>query len=82
VLASPDNPEQFGAPDRELTGGTGVAAVYDGIGATTFDASLASSAVRGTLVFGAAGPGRLPAGRPAATELGRIGVPDAAYTEQ
>jgi NADPH2:quinone reductase len=38
-----------------LTDGAGVAAVYDGVGATTFDASLASLAVRGTLVlFGAA----------------------------
>jgi NADPH2:quinone reductase len=56
VLAYPDNPEQFGARIRELTGGTGVAAVYDGVGATTFDASLASLAVRGTLaLFGAAG---------------------------
>ena len=46
---------EFGATIRELTGGTGVAAVYDGVGATTFDASLASLAVRGTLaLFGAA----------------------------
>jgi NADPH2:quinone reductase len=43
---------------RELTGGTGVAAVYDGVGRDTFDASLASLRVRGTLVlFGyASGP--------------------------
>ncbi|MCX5045171.1 quinone oxidoreductase [Aldersonia sp. NBC_00410] len=40
---------------RELTSGEGVAAVYDGVGATTFDASLASLRVRGTLaLFGAA----------------------------
>ncbi|GFG69307.1 quinone oxidoreductase family protein [Mycolicibacter senuensis] len=45
----------FGARIRELTDGAGVAAVYDGVGATTFDASLASLAVRGTLaLFGAA----------------------------
>jgi NADPH2:quinone reductase len=38
-----------------LTNGTGVAAVYDGVGASTFDASLASLAIRGTLaLFGAA----------------------------
>jgi NADPH2:quinone reductase len=40
---------------RNLTNGEGVAAVYDGVGATTFDASLASLRVRGTLaLFGAA----------------------------
>jgi NADPH2:quinone reductase len=39
----------------ELTGGEGVAAAYDGVGAATFDASLASLRRRGTLVlFGAA----------------------------
>ncbi|GFJ75972.1 zinc-binding dehydrogenase [Phytohabitans houttuyneae] len=43
---------------RELTGGAGVAAVYDGVGRDTFDDSLASLRVRGTLVlFGyASGP--------------------------
>jgi NADPH2:quinone reductase len=41
---------------RELTGGEGVAAVYDGVGAPTFDGSLASLRRRGTLaLFGAAG---------------------------
>ncbi|MBV9823646.1 MAG: quinone oxidoreductase, partial [Actinobacteria bacterium] len=45
---------------RELTGGDGVAAVYDGVGRSTFDASLASLRVRGTLaVFGAAS-GQVP----------------------
>ena len=40
---------------RQLTGGHGVDVVYDGVGATTFDASLASLCPRGTLVlFGAA----------------------------
>lgn len=40
---------------RELTDGEGVAAVYDGVGAATFDASLASLRPRGTLVlYGAA----------------------------
>jgi NADPH:quinone reductase len=49
-----DDPEEFGGRIRELTGGAGVAAVYDGVGASTFDASLASLAVRGTLaLFGA-----------------------------
>lgn len=43
---------------RERTGGTGVAAVYDGVGAATFEASLASLRRRGVLVvFGqASGP--------------------------
>jgi NADPH2:quinone reductase len=59
VLDYPDEPRQFGAAIRELTGGVGVPAEYDGVGKTTFDASLAALAVRGTLVlFGAAsGPG-------------------------
>jgi len=40
---------------RALTGGRGVDVVYDGVGASTFDASLASLCPRGTLVlFGAA----------------------------
>jgi NADPH2:quinone reductase len=41
---------------RELTVGAGVAAVYDGVGAPTFDASLASLRPRGTLaLYGQAG---------------------------
>jgi NADPH2:quinone reductase len=40
---------------RELTGGEGAAVVFDGVGATTFDASLDSLRPRGSLVlFGAA----------------------------
>jgi NADPH2:quinone reductase len=35
---------------REFTGGEGVAAVYDGVGATTFDGSLASLRRHGVLV--------------------------------
>ena len=55
VLSYPDDAAEFGQQIRALTGGAGVAAVYDGVGATTFDASLASLAVRGTLaLFGAA----------------------------
>ena len=46
VLDYPDDPQQFGAKIRELTDGNGVAAVYDGVGKSTFDASLASLAVR------------------------------------
>lgn len=42
----------------ELTKGRGVDVVYDGVGRSTFDASLASLALRGTLVLfgGASGP--------------------------
>lgn len=36
---------------RELTGGVGVAAVYDGVGKDTFDANLASLRRRGTLAL-------------------------------
>jgi NADPH2:quinone reductase len=54
VLSYPEDAAQFGQQIRALTDGAGVAAVYDGVGATTFDASLASLAVRGTLaLFGA-----------------------------
>lgn len=58
VLSYPDDADGFGRQIRNLTGGAGVAAVYDGVGATTFDASLASLAVRGTLALfgGASGP--------------------------
>ena len=61
VLDYPDDPAEFGAKIKELTGGNGVAAVYDGVGASTFEASLASLAVRGTLaLFGAASGPVLP----------------------
>ncbi|KAB2582497.1 NADPH:quinone reductase, partial [Rhodococcus erythropolis] len=47
--------EDIAARVRELTGGEGVAAAYDGVGATTFDSSLASVRIRGTVaLFGAA----------------------------
>jgi NADPH:quinone reductase len=55
-----DDPNEFGARIRELTGGTGAAAVYDGVGASTFDASLASLAVRGTLALFGAASGPVP----------------------
>ncbi|MEV0080080.1 quinone oxidoreductase [Nocardia neocaledoniensis] len=45
---------------RALTGGTGVAAVYDGVGASTFEASLASLRVRGTLALFGAASGAVP----------------------
>jgi len=53
-------PAEFGAKIRELTGGNGVAAVYDGVGASTFEASLASLALRGTLALFGAASGPVP----------------------
>lgn len=60
VLDYPDDPAGFAARVRELTDGRGVAAVYDGVGRTTFDASLASLAVRGTLALFGASSGPVP----------------------
>jgi NADPH2:quinone reductase len=60
VLPYPTDAGQFGGQIRALTGGAGVAAVYDGVGATTFDASLASLAVRGTLALFGAASGPVP----------------------
>ncbi|MBO0870039.1 MAG: quinone oxidoreductase [Micromonosporaceae bacterium] len=45
---------------RELTGGDGVHAVYDGVGADTFDGSLASLRTRGTLVLYGYASGKVP----------------------
>jgi len=45
---------------RRITDGAGVAAVYDGVGATTFDASLASLRPRGMLVLYGASSGPVP----------------------
>ena len=45
---------------RRLTGGDGVAAVYDGVGASTFDASLASLRPRGILALYGAASGPVP----------------------
>jgi NADPH:quinone reductase len=59
VLGYPEDPQQFGAKIRELADG-GVDAVYDGVGKSTFDASLASLAVRGTLALFGASSGPVP----------------------
>ena len=45
---------------RALTGGTGVRVVYDGVGRSTFDASLACLARRGMLVLFGASSGAVP----------------------
>lgn len=52
--------EGFGARARELTDGEGVAVVYDGVGKTTFDESLASLRVRGEMVLFGAASGPVP----------------------
>ncbi|GLZ13534.1 quinone oxidoreductase [Actinomadura sp. NBRC 104425] len=50
----------FAAQVRRLTGGEGVAAVYDGVGAATFDGSLESLRPRGTLALYGAASGQVP----------------------
>ncbi len=50
----------FGAVVAELTGGTGAAAVYDGVGRATFDASLAALRPRAYLVLYGASSGPVP----------------------
>ena len=45
---------------RALTGGTGVDVVYDGVGASTFDGSLASLRVRGMMVLFGGASGQVP----------------------
>ncbi|MFE6921290.1 quinone oxidoreductase family protein [Nocardia sp. NPDC057663] len=52
--------DDLAAQVRELTGGAGVAAVYDGVGASTFEAGLASLRVRGTLALFGAASGAVP----------------------
>ncbi|GAB4098758.1 quinone oxidoreductase [Sinomonas halotolerans] len=52
--------EGFPERVRELTGGAGVDVVYDGVGKDTFDGSLASLRIRGTLVLFGAASGPVP----------------------
>jgi len=59
VLDYPEDAEEFGAKIKDLTDG-GVAAVYDGVGAATFDASLASARIRGTVALFGASSGPVP----------------------
>lgn len=51
---------QLPAAVRDLTHGRGVNVVYDGVGRTTFDASLASLALRGTMVLFGGASGQVP----------------------
>ncbi|MCU1681837.1 MAG: quinone oxidoreductase [Amycolatopsis sp.] len=50
----------FAEVTRKLTGGEGVAVVYDGVGKTTVDGSLASLKIRGTLALFGAASGPVP----------------------
>lgn len=45
---------------RDLTGGEGVAAAYDGVGRATFDQSVASTRIRGTVVLFGGSSGQVP----------------------
>jgi NADPH2:quinone reductase len=52
--------EGFADRVRELTGGRGVAVVYDGVGSATFDGSIAALRPRGSLVLFGAASGPVP----------------------
>ncbi len=52
--------DDLAAAVRDLTGGAGVHVAYDSVGATTFDASLASLRRRGMLVLCGASSGPVP----------------------
>ncbi|MBX6770046.1 MAG: quinone oxidoreductase [Actinomadura rubrobrunea] len=52
--------DDFASEVRRLTGGEGVAVVYDGVGAATFDGSLDSLRPRGTLALYGAASGKVP----------------------
>ena len=52
--------EDFAGEARRLTGGAGVQAVYDGVGRDTFEKSLDSLAVRGTMVLFGQASGAVP----------------------
>jgi NADPH:quinone reductase len=72
---------------RELTGGDGVAVVYDGIAKETFDGSLASLRRRGTLVLygqasGPAPPYDLEDLRKGSLYVTRPGLPDYTATRE
>jgi NADPH2:quinone reductase len=53
--------EDFADRARELTGGVGVACVYDGVGRTTFDSSLDALRIRGMMALFGAASGPVPA---------------------
>lgn len=67
-----DRPDvDIAAEVRRLTGGVGVAVVYDGVGKSTFDASLRSLRPRGMMVLYGGASGQVPPFDP--QELNRLG---------
>lgn len=52
--------ENFGDAVRDLTQGAGADVVYDSVGQSTFEQSLAATAVRGTVVLFGAASGKVP----------------------
>lgn len=52
--------EGFADAVRTSTGGTGVDVVFDGVGKATFDESLRSLRIRGTMVLFGAASGAVP----------------------
>jgi NADPH2:quinone reductase len=62
--------EGFAERVRELTDGRGADVIYDGVGAATFDDSLASLRPRGTMVLAGAASGRVPPFDPMLLEEG------------
>ncbi len=68
--------EGFTERVRELTNGRGADVVYDGVGAATFDDSLASLRPRGTMVLAGAASGRVPPFDPMRLETRRLPLPD------
>jgi len=55
-----DIASELPAAVSDLTGDAGVDVVYDGVGASTFDGSLSSLAVRGTMVLFGGASGQVP----------------------
>jgi NADPH2:quinone reductase len=69
--------ETFAARARELTGGGGVAAVFDGVGRTTFDDGLASLRPLGSMiVYGAA------SGEPEPLDVRRLAAGGSLYVQR
>lgn len=71
----------FVAEVKRLTDGRGVDVVFDGVGRTTFDGSVASVRTRGTVILfgqpsGVVEPLDMTLGRPGSIMLGRPNIPD------
>src|SRR4051812_38995206 len=64
--------EDIVARVKELTGGAGVTAAFDGVGKRTFDASLASLATRGMVVLFGQASGVVPPVEPSALARGSL----------